>query len=230
MFQVSAGTTAEKTLWLAELSKAATDIKSRPHVQLTMGTLKNCSEWKLSKHFLCLSQFNRKKKFSINQQAHRKKVWKLVALIHRLVRRLRHPVAIQRCMCAGIEERPLVCTIIWSQLKINYPVICYVNLRIHPAGRSSGWSSHHFACSFTRITRTNLHWLVFHCWGKRVLWLKTSNRSILRFVFFQIFSWSARLSGCRAEGVCVQVVLQKSHLLLPSGKRAHIRTLAFRVA
>lgn len=40
---VSAGTTAEKTLWLAELSKAATDIKNRPHVQLSMGTLKNCS-------------------------------------------------------------------------------------------------------------------------------------------------------------------------------------------
>lgn len=45
MLQVSAGTTAEKTLWLAELSKAATDIKNKPHVQLSMGTLKNCSKY-----------------------------------------------------------------------------------------------------------------------------------------------------------------------------------------
>ncbi|XP_059620168.1 FERM, ARHGEF and pleckstrin domain-containing protein 2 isoform X2 [Phlebotomus argentipes] len=40
---VSAGTTAEKTLWLAELAKASTDAKMRPHVQLAMGSLKNCS-------------------------------------------------------------------------------------------------------------------------------------------------------------------------------------------
>ncbi|KAH8418522.1 hypothetical protein KR009_011306, partial [Drosophila setifemur] len=41
---VSAGTTAEKTLWLAELSKAATDIKNRPpNMQLQLTTLKNCS-------------------------------------------------------------------------------------------------------------------------------------------------------------------------------------------
>lgn len=40
---VSTGTTAEKTLWLAELSKASMDIKSKPHIQLSFGTLKNCS-------------------------------------------------------------------------------------------------------------------------------------------------------------------------------------------
>ncbi|XP_030562571.1 FERM, ARHGEF and pleckstrin domain-containing protein 1 isoform X1 [Drosophila novamexicana] len=41
---VSAGTTAEKTLWLAELSKAAADIKNRPpNMQLQLTTLKNCS-------------------------------------------------------------------------------------------------------------------------------------------------------------------------------------------
>ncbi|KAH8407809.1 hypothetical protein KR215_001744, partial [Drosophila sulfurigaster] len=41
---VSAGTTAEKTLWLAELSKAAADIKSKaPNTQLQFTTLKNCS-------------------------------------------------------------------------------------------------------------------------------------------------------------------------------------------
>uniref|UniRef100_A0A1B0DHU2 DH domain-containing protein n=1 Tax=Phlebotomus papatasi TaxID=29031 RepID=A0A1B0DHU2_PHLPP len=40
---VSAGTTAEKTLWLAELAKASSDAKTRPHVQLAMGSLKNCS-------------------------------------------------------------------------------------------------------------------------------------------------------------------------------------------
>ncbi|KAH8294883.1 hypothetical protein KR018_003853, partial [Drosophila ironensis] len=41
---VSAGTTAEKTLWLAELSKAAADIKNRPpNTQLQLTTLKNCS-------------------------------------------------------------------------------------------------------------------------------------------------------------------------------------------
>ncbi|XP_037950420.1 FERM, ARHGEF and pleckstrin domain-containing protein 1 isoform X2 [Teleopsis dalmanni] len=40
---VSAGTTAEKTLWLAELSKAAADIKNKPPTQLTLTTLKNCS-------------------------------------------------------------------------------------------------------------------------------------------------------------------------------------------
>lgn len=43
---VSAGTTAEKTLWLAELSKASAEIKSKPHVQLSLGTLKNCSKLK----------------------------------------------------------------------------------------------------------------------------------------------------------------------------------------
>jgi len=44
---VSAGTTAEKTLWLAELSKAAADIKNRPpNMQLQLTTLKNCSEYK----------------------------------------------------------------------------------------------------------------------------------------------------------------------------------------
>lgn len=41
---VSAGTTAEKTLWLAELSKAAADIKNKPPTQLTLTSLKNCSE------------------------------------------------------------------------------------------------------------------------------------------------------------------------------------------
>lgn len=45
---VSAGTTAEKILWLAELSKASTEIKSKPHVQLNIGTLKNCSKLPLS--------------------------------------------------------------------------------------------------------------------------------------------------------------------------------------
>lgn len=40
---VSASTTSEKTLWLAELAKASSDIKGRPHIQLKMGTLKNCS-------------------------------------------------------------------------------------------------------------------------------------------------------------------------------------------
>lgn len=43
---VSAGTTAEKTLWLAELSKAASDIKNKPpNMQLQLTTLKNCSEY-----------------------------------------------------------------------------------------------------------------------------------------------------------------------------------------
>lgn len=42
---VSTSTTAEKTLWLAELAKASADIKSKPHVQLSLGTLKNCSEY-----------------------------------------------------------------------------------------------------------------------------------------------------------------------------------------
>lgn len=41
---VSAGTTAEKTLWLAELAKASAEIKSKPHIQLSLGTLKNCSK------------------------------------------------------------------------------------------------------------------------------------------------------------------------------------------
>lgn len=40
---VSAGTTAEKNLWLSELGKASAEIKQKPHVQLAMGTLKNCS-------------------------------------------------------------------------------------------------------------------------------------------------------------------------------------------
>ncbi|XP_059219695.1 FERM, ARHGEF and pleckstrin domain-containing protein 1 isoform X2 [Stomoxys calcitrans] len=40
---VSACTTAEKTLWLAELSKAAADIKNKPHTQLTLTNLKNCT-------------------------------------------------------------------------------------------------------------------------------------------------------------------------------------------
>lgn len=42
---VSSSTTAEKTLWLAELTQASADIKSRPHVQLPIGSLKNCSEY-----------------------------------------------------------------------------------------------------------------------------------------------------------------------------------------
>lgn len=48
---VSAGTTAEKTLWLAELAKASTEIKSKPHVQLSLGTLKNCSMYSNSIDF-----------------------------------------------------------------------------------------------------------------------------------------------------------------------------------
>lgn len=40
---VSAGTTAEKTLWLAELSRASADLKTRPHLQLSMGGIRNCS-------------------------------------------------------------------------------------------------------------------------------------------------------------------------------------------
>lgn len=40
---VSAGTTAEKNLWLAELSHAAQEIKNRPHMQLAITGLKNCS-------------------------------------------------------------------------------------------------------------------------------------------------------------------------------------------
>lgn len=42
---VSAGTTAEKTLWLAELSKSAADIRNKPPTQLTLASLKNCSEY-----------------------------------------------------------------------------------------------------------------------------------------------------------------------------------------
>lgn len=51
---VSAGTTAEKTLWLAELSKASTEIKSKPHVQLPSfhSTLKNCSKYSSTRFFL----------------------------------------------------------------------------------------------------------------------------------------------------------------------------------
>lgn len=41
---ISTTTTAEKTLWLAELSKASADIKNKPHVQLSLGSLKNCSK------------------------------------------------------------------------------------------------------------------------------------------------------------------------------------------
>lgn len=40
---VSTSTTAEKTLWLAELARASYDIKNKPHIQLQLGTLKNCS-------------------------------------------------------------------------------------------------------------------------------------------------------------------------------------------
>lgn len=40
---VSASTTLEKSLWLNELTKAATELKTKPHVQLSFGTLKNCS-------------------------------------------------------------------------------------------------------------------------------------------------------------------------------------------
>lgn len=41
---VSAGTTVEKTLWLAELTRAAIAIKALPPQHLSMGTLKNCSK------------------------------------------------------------------------------------------------------------------------------------------------------------------------------------------
>lgn len=47
---VSTGMTAEKIVWLAELAKASADSKSKPHVQLALGTLKNCSE---SRIFSC---------------------------------------------------------------------------------------------------------------------------------------------------------------------------------
>ena len=40
---MSTTTTAEKTLWLAEFSKATADLKTKPSVQLSMGSLKNCS-------------------------------------------------------------------------------------------------------------------------------------------------------------------------------------------
>lgn len=42
---VSSTTTAEKTIWIAELSKASSEIKTRPHIQLLIGTLKNCSKF-----------------------------------------------------------------------------------------------------------------------------------------------------------------------------------------
>ena len=40
---VSAGTTAEKTLWLDELTKAAAAIKYKAQTQLTFGSIKNCT-------------------------------------------------------------------------------------------------------------------------------------------------------------------------------------------
>uniref|UniRef100_A0A336MRQ7 CSON005388 protein n=2 Tax=Culicoides sonorensis TaxID=179676 RepID=A0A336MRQ7_CULSO len=40
---VSAGTTAEKVLWLEELQKVAANIKQKPQTQLTIGSIKNCS-------------------------------------------------------------------------------------------------------------------------------------------------------------------------------------------
>lgn len=49
---VSTSTTAEKTLWLAELSKASADIKAKPHVQLSLGTLRNCSKYEILFHFI----------------------------------------------------------------------------------------------------------------------------------------------------------------------------------
>lgn len=41
---VSAGTTAEKLLWLEELQKVAANIKHKPQTQLTIGSIKNCSK------------------------------------------------------------------------------------------------------------------------------------------------------------------------------------------
>lgn len=40
---VSAGTTAEKTLWLDELIKTSNNLKYKPQTQLTFGSIKNCT-------------------------------------------------------------------------------------------------------------------------------------------------------------------------------------------
>lgn len=79
---VSASTTAEKTLWLAELSRASTDIKSKPHVQLSLGALNHCSKAHFTKK---TSKIKKHSKFYRIQipffQAHQKKVLRHAAFI-----------------------------------------------------------------------------------------------------------------------------------------------------
>lgn len=60
---VSAGTTAEKTLWLAELSRATADIKGKPATDNLHGSLKKYSEYYLFLfYFLLNSSFMQEKK------------------------------------------------------------------------------------------------------------------------------------------------------------------------
>lgn len=99
---VSAGTTAEKTLWLAELAKASTEIKSKPHVQLSLGTLKNCSKYQLN-------TVDSKKKiltYKFIQKVRQKRDLRHAAHRHRINRQQERQVppceAIMPFMCVGI--------------------------------------------------------------------------------------------------------------------------------
>lgn len=106
---VSAGTTAEKTLWLAELAKASNEIKSKPHVQLSLGTLKNCSKYQD-----VLSIVDSKTKFltyEFIQKVRQKRDLKHAAHRHRINRQLERQVppceAIMPFMCVGIVAQRL---------------------------------------------------------------------------------------------------------------------------
>lgn len=56
---VSAGTTVEKTLWVAELAKAAAEIKGKPHTQLAVGSLRNCSKrQEIRIELICIKMIN----------------------------------------------------------------------------------------------------------------------------------------------------------------------------
>lgn len=118
---VSAGTTSEKTLWLAELSKASTEIKSKPHVQLNLGTLKNCSKYfEIIKHLIqsgkvvkCQKNEFHQMVLFLHQQVHLKKDWNHVAHNHRTNRQRERQTqrqlyaVIMQFMCVGIAEQQL---------------------------------------------------------------------------------------------------------------------------
>lgn len=154
---VSAGTTAEKTIWLSDLQQAAANIKYKPQTQLTIGTIKSCSS---SEEGLDTYGLNTPATNSTRTQSPRNNT-ALHVCWHRgvTVSLEDHLRASEVSYLSNLIDQPIQINVL-PVYRIKFPGIYYANLRIAQDGRSFGLFLHHFVYISIKIIKMNLLWLV----------------------------------------------------------------------